>query len=55
MEKLDYSPHFLEAKNKLNEIHKLLLKNEFALAAAKTEFVLAELRLMKAAINSHVK
>lgn len=55
MERLDFAPHFLEVKTKMNEIHNLLLKNEYAIAAAKIEFVIAEMRLMKAAINSHVK
>lgn len=52
--KLDYSCHELEIKKKLKEIRDLLVKNKFGEAAGKVDFVIAELRMMKAAINSHV-
>ena len=55
MERLDYSPHQLLAQKYMREIHDLLLRNEFAEAAGKVEFVIAELRLMKAAIHDHVR
>lgn len=53
-QRLDYAAHELEAKKKLKEVHDLLLKNKFGEAAGKINFVIAELRLMKAAINSHL-
>lgn len=52
--KLDYSCHELEIKKKLKEIRDLLVKNKFGEAAGKVDFIIAELRMMKAAINSHV-
>ena len=55
MERLDYSPHQLEVKRLMMEIHKLILVNQFAEATKLVDPALAELRLMKAAINSHVR
>jgi hypothetical protein len=55
MDRLDYSPHQLQAQKYLREIHDLLLEREFVEAAGKVEFVIAELRLMKAAIHDHVR
>jgi hypothetical protein len=54
MEKLDYAPHYLETKKQLNEIYQLLNNKEFRQAAGKIEFAISELRLMKAAVNSHL-
>jgi hypothetical protein len=54
MEKLDYAPHYLEAKKQLNEVYQVLNNNEFTQAANKIEFIISELRLMKAAVNSHL-
>lgn len=54
MVKLDYAPHYLEAKRQLEKTHKLLLKNEFTEAAGQIEFAIVELRMMKAAINSNI-
>lgn len=54
MEKLDYAPHLLEVKKQVKEVYDLLNRNKFGEAAGKVEFMLAELRLMKAAINSHI-
>jgi hypothetical protein len=53
-QRLDYSTHELEIKKKMKEIHDLLLKNQFGEAAGKVNFVIAELRMMRAAINSHI-
>jgi hypothetical protein len=55
MERLDYSPHQLEVKHLMAEIHKLILVNQFVEAAKLVDPAIAELRLMKAAINSHVR
>jgi hypothetical protein len=53
--KLDYAPHYLEAKKKLQETHELLLKNRFIEAAAKIDDIVVELRMMRAAVKSHVE
>jgi hypothetical protein len=55
MERLDYSPHQLEVKRLMMEIHKLILVNQFVEATKLVDPAIAELRLMKAAINSHVR
>lgn len=54
MVRLNFAEHQLEAKQQLKEINDLLLKNKFGEAAGKIDFVIAELRLLKAAINSHI-
>ena len=54
MVKLDYACHELEAKKHLKEITELLNKKKFGEAAGKVEFVIVEMRMMKAAINSHI-
>ena len=53
--KLDYAPHYLEAKKKLTEAHELLLKNRFIEAAGVIDQIVVELRLMRAAVKSHVE
>jgi hypothetical protein len=55
MVKLDYACHELEAKKHLKEIAELLNKKKFGEAAGRVEFVIVELRMMKAAINSHIE
>lgn len=55
MVKLDYSCHELEAKKHLKEVHKLVLVNKFAEAAEMVDHAIVELRMMKAALNSHIK
>jgi hypothetical protein len=52
--KVDYAPHQLEAKAILREIHEKLLNNKYGEAATLVDNAVVELRLMKAAINSHV-
>lgn len=54
MVKLDYAPHYLEAKRQLEETYQLILRNELSEAAGKIEFAIVELRMMKAAINSNI-
>jgi hypothetical protein len=53
--KLDYAPHYLDAKKKLQEVHELLLKNRFIEAAAMIDKIVVELRMMRAAVKSHVE
>jgi len=55
MVKLDYACHELEAKKHLKEVVELINRKKFGEAAGKIEFVIVELRMMKAAINSHIE
>jgi hypothetical protein len=55
MEKLDYSLHQLEVKRMMMDIHKLILVGQFTEAVKLVDPAIVELRLMKAAINSHVR
>ena len=52
-DKVDYAPHYLEAKKKLTEVHELLLKNKFKEAAGLIDEIVVELRLMRTAVRSH--
>lgn len=52
---IDYAPHYLETKKKLTEVHELLLKNKFKEAAGTINEIIVELRLMRAAVKSHVE
>ncbi len=54
MVKLDYAPHYLEAKRQLEETYQLILRNELSEASGQIEFAIVELRMMKAAINSNI-
>ena len=54
-DKIDYAPHYLEAKKKLGEAHELLLKNRFVDAAGLIDQAVVELRMMRAAVKSHVE
>ena len=55
MIKLDYSCHELEAKKLLKEIGDNILQNRFMQASELVDEAIVELRMMKAAINSHIK
>jgi hypothetical protein len=52
--RLDFSPYQLEVSKKMREINEKLLKHNYEEAADIVDHTVAELRLMKAAINSHV-
>lgn len=52
---LDYSPYYLDAKAKLKEVHELLNKNNFIDAASIIDEIIVELRMMRAAVKSHVE
>lgn len=52
---LDYAPYELEAKKLLREVGELLKTNKYAKAAATLDDIIVELRMMKAAVNSHIK
>ena len=53
--KLDYAPYYLNAKKKLQEAHDLLLKNRFIEATNLIDEIVVELRMMRAAVKSHVE
>lgn len=52
---LDYAPYELEAKKLLKEVSDLLKTNKYAKAAVIIDDIIVELRMMKAAVNSHIK
>lgn len=52
---LDYSPYYLDAKTKLKEVHDLLNKQRYIDAASLLDEVVVELRMMRAAIKSHIE
>ena len=54
-DKVDYAPHYLETKKKLQEAHELLLKNKFKEAATTIDQIIVELRLMRTAVKSHAE
>jgi hypothetical protein len=54
-DQLDYTPHELEAKRLLKEVHQLLLLNDFVAAVDGLDRAMVELRLMRTAIKSHIK
>lgn len=53
--KMDYSPYYLEAKKKLDEAYDALKTNQYETAALLLEEAVAEVRLMKIAVKSHVE
>jgi hypothetical protein len=55
VDKVDYAPHYLEAKKKLDEAYKMLLVHDYEDAATLISNTIAELRLMRAAVRSHVE
>jgi hypothetical protein len=55
MEKLDFSEHYIVSKKKLTQAYNLFNKCEFDHAVALVEETIAELRLMRAAIKTHLK
>lgn len=55
MDRLDYAPHYLAAKKKLLDTYNMLNKNEHAEAVPVIDEIIAELRLMRSAVKTHVK
>lgn len=53
--KLDYAPYYIEAKKKIDEAHELLKKNRFIEAKTLIDEAVVELRMMRAAVKSHVE
>jgi hypothetical protein len=52
---LDYAPYELEAKKLMKEVSDLLKTNKHKQAAGIIDDIIVELRMMKAAVNSHIK
>ena len=55
MEQLDYSPHYLQAKQNLTKIYELLNKRDIIPAASLIDETIVELRLMRNAVKTHVE
>lgn len=52
---LNYTAYELKVKELLKEIHIHLLENDHVAAASTIEQAIVELRLMRAAVKSHIK
>lgn len=52
---LDFAPYELEAKKLLKEVSDLLRLNKYKQASEIIDDAIVELRMMKAAVNSHIK
>jgi hypothetical protein len=52
---LNYTAHELKVKELLKEVHIHLLGQDFVAAASTIDQTIAELRLMRAAVKSHIK
>ena len=52
---LNYTAHELKVKELLKEIHVHLLETDHVAAASTIEQAIVELRLMRAAVKSHIK
>lgn len=52
---IDYAAYELEARKLLKDISDLLKRNRYKEAAELIDDTIVELRMMKAAVNSHIK
>jgi hypothetical protein len=52
---LNYTAHEIKVKDLLREVHVHLLHNDYVAAASTIDQTIAELRLMRAAVKSHIK
>jgi hypothetical protein len=52
---LNYTAHELKVKELLKEVHIHLLADDYVAAASTIEQTIVELRLMRAAVRSHIK
>jgi hypothetical protein len=52
---LNYTAHEIKVKELLKEVHIHLLGRDFVAAASTIDQAIAELRLMRAAVKSHIK
>ena len=53
--KVDYAPHYLLIETHLKAVHDLLKRGNYKDAAAFTEQMMVECKLLKNAIRTHVK
>lgn len=53
--KVDYAPHYLDSKQKLDAVYKVLLDNDYEHAATMISEIIVELRLMRVAVRSYVE
>lgn len=54
MEKLDYTPHYLNAKKHLNEIYQLLNNNKLSEGLVLLDELFADVRMMQLAVKSRL-
>jgi len=52
---LNYTAHEIKVKDLLREVHVHLLQSDYVAAASTIDQTIAELRLMRAAVKSHIK
>ena len=52
---LNYTTYELKVKGLLKEIHEHLLRNDHVSAASTIDQAIVELRIMRAAVKSHIK
>lgn len=55
MNKLDYSPYFLDVEKALAEIYGLLKKNQYKEALELIDQATVDLRLFRTAVKTHVE
>lgn len=53
--KIDYAPHYLIAKKNIHDVYKKLNDGEFTESVLLIDQTIAELRLMRAAVKSHME
>lgn len=52
---IDYAVYYLDAKKKLTEVHDLLNKKHYLEASSLIDEIVVELRMMRAAIKTHIE
>lgn len=52
---LDYTPYYIEAKRKLEQVHTMLNKHRYLDAATLIDDIVVELRMMRAAVKSRIE
>lgn len=53
--KIDYAPHYLIAKKNIHDMYKQLNTGEFTEAASLIDQTIVELRLIRAAVKTHME
>lgn len=52
---LDYTPYYIDAKRKLDQVHIMLNKHRYLDAANLIDEIVVELRMMRAAVKSRIE